>query len=262
LRVYAPGVTSTEVAPARVTTPWIGAGVVAALLLVGGALPGYTAVLDYDERGPDHTLLGSGAWPYFLALALALAGVVAAAATGGRAPTWVGPAALTVTSVPAFALTTELSDPPEYYRPYSDAAAGSIRDIEVGPGAWITFTTLMCLAVGAVIWLGRNLTLLADQRYAAGALVLIIVTAVVSYQIAEAAADDTCGPGRPVENGTVSSDWAFWLVLYLPAVMAVAGIGAMTRRRFASGAYLIAGGLAAFIGLVVVGLEIASPCLE
>ncbi|WP_019874873.1 hypothetical protein [Sporichthya polymorpha] len=144
---------TTEVTPARTSAAWIGAGAIGALLVLGGILPGYAAVLHSGGRSPDHTLLGSGAWPYFLALALALAGLTAAAAVHGRGPAWATPALLTATGVPAFALVTELADPPEAYRPYSAAADfDDIRDIDVGPGGWITFATLLCLAVAAAVW--------------------------------------------------------------------------------------------------------------
>ncbi|HUR72671.1 MAG TPA: hypothetical protein VMZ00_00240 [Sporichthya sp.] len=267
--------TSTEVAPARATTQWAGAGVVAVLLLAGGFLPAWNGVSISTPavRGPDKTLVADGAWPYLLALTLALTGLAAAAAFHGRGPEWLAPAALTVTTVPAFALTTELADPPEYYAPYSgsldgigfaDIAGGGHAGmtIDVGPGAWITFTTLMCLAIGAVIWLGRSLNVLANPRYAAGALVLIIVVAFVGYAIADSVSEEASCVTSPVDTSGVSPDWAFYLVLYLPAAWAGIGIGALTRRRLASGLLLLAGALAAIGAMALIGFVLVTPCLD
>jgi hypothetical protein len=265
-------VASDGVRRAEGWAPWVGAVAIAALLMTGGLLPGYAGVLDDTPRyrGPERTLFAHGEWPYLLALGLGLAGAAATAALYRRRPAWLAPALLTLTMVPAFALTTELADPPEYYRPYSralgernvgqDGFFPPPIDIEVGPGGWLTFFTLLSLAVGAPIWLGRSLDILARRRFAAGVLVLIVIASLVGHEIAEAAADDTCD-SSPVDSTQVSPEWAFWLVVYQPAVLALVGLGAMSRRRFAAGALLLAAAGAAALGMLIIGVEIAGPCL-
>lgn len=260
-----------------------------ALLVIGGLLPGWTVdvlIVDLGSGDPaatansiNYRLLSDGAWPYYLGLALAVAGVVgAAAAHGYPSRGWLPPTVLTLTAVPALALLTELADPPDYAAPYAGTAEEATRqtyesrgltttgiftdvEVEAAVGGWITFFTALGLALFSVLWLGRSLGLLAHRRYALGALVLVVVVSIVGYQLAEAVADHTCDPGPPVDPEDVSTDWLFWLVVYLPAVMAGIGIGAATRRRFVSGALLVAGAAAAFVGMLVIGVEIAGPCL-
>ena len=234
-----------------------------------------TAVSEYT--GDSSRLIGNAAWPYYTALVLGLAGSAAAVLLHRRAPTWAAPAVLMSATVPAFALVTELWEPEEYYAPYADparqaeqeafAAAGpSVAEAYGNPevqtevGGWITFATLLLLAIGAAVWLGRSLDFLVNPAWAAGALVLIVAASAIGFSIAEAAADDTCDL-RAVDDEVVSPDWAFFLVLYLPVVLAVVGVGAMTRRRLLSGALLVGGAVAAFVGMLVIGVEIAGPCL-
>jgi hypothetical protein len=183
-----------------------------------------------------------------------------AAATYGRGS--LAPLALTVTAVPSFALVTELADPPEYYRPYSASLNGIYGDVETGVGGWLTFLTMLGLAAGSTIWLGRGLQILADRRWATGLLVVIVLAAIVGIAVANGYTDDAeCNLGR-VDESDVSSDWLLWLVLYLPATMVGMGIGAMTRRWFASGWLLLAGAAAACLGLGVIAFQVISLCAD
>lgn len=264
--------------------PWAAAGGALAAVVMAGLIPGYAPVVTFvdaagsgtDYPGPSEFLLGTARWPYLLALTLTALALGAAAGLHERRPAWAAPAALLAGTGPAFAFVTELADPPTFYAPYAEAAAAATAeatrraradnlvyaydavDVEPRAGAWLTFLLIGALALAATIWLGRRLDLLTRWRVSGGLLLAVVAAGSLALAVADPA--QNCNTAL-VDSADVSADWSFWLVAYVPAVPMGAGLGALTRRRFAGGALLILAGAATFCALVAVFVKVSGPCL-
>lgn len=273
---------------ARPPAVYLAGGVACAgMLLVAGFLPAYRADVRVGKyvanvrspetffAGESQSLLDDARWPYVAALVLALAGFALGGLlrSGGRS---VAAACLVVAAMlPASALFTDYLDPDEFGAPFSGAAAEAERAAEAADGragasasvewellagTWLTALLIMGSALGAAIWLGRRVQALSSVRAALGLAAVLIVLGIAGISWAEGATD-SCGIGVPADTSDVESGWATWLSVYLCALPAAIGLGALTRRRWFGGATLVLCGVGAIPALFVIGFLLIAPCI-